>query len=152
MPRMLVGDIARRLKSFAPTAAVRAMVPLGDGSGNQRELKIIRAGHHTPPNEITESVPVQIFAESWDGVKASTDGTIATVMADLANHLDGALASVAVPTSQGHHRCLEIMSIGLGPSNEEVSGNLVVELVCEQWLNSQAMIIRDDDPLPTSAG
>lgn len=109
-------------------------------------LKLVKTGHHTPPTDITDQVPVEVFAEHWDGPVPEKDAIIEAVMMALDTHIKGALIRIAVPTSEGHHRCLDVMAVALSGDNEEIGGSLVVELQTESWDNSPALVIRLDDP------
>lgn len=140
--QMYVTDLMKRLDGFKSSAALRARVPMRDGS--RRILRTVKVGHHNPPAEITDGVPVEVFAEHWDGPTPAADGTVGDMLTQLGTHIDKAIVRVAVPTSLGHHRCLDVMSVGFGPGNEETPFGLVVEIECESWDGSMTAVIRDD--------
>lgn len=111
-------------------------------------LRTVRVGHHTPPPEIHEGVPVQVFAGHWNGPIPATDSTVGDMAAQLVNYLPGAMVCVAVPTSEARHRCLDVLGVGLSDNNEEVNGGLVVEIECEMWDAGNVLLrVRDDAPV-----
>jgi len=68
------------------------------------------------------------------------------LVTQLGNHLAPALVRIASSTGEGHHRCLDVASIGFSAENEEVGDNLVIEIATESWDMSLAPVIRHDDP------
>jgi hypothetical protein len=110
-------------------------------------LKLTKVGHHTPPADITEDVPVEVFAEQWDRKGTpDTDMLVEEVLQPLTSHLEKALVRVAVPTALGHHRCLDIENVALGKG--DANNPFLVELLTERWDNAWP-IIRDDEPKPS---
>jgi hypothetical protein len=144
---MTVANIRQSLRLVPQTALMAARIPDGPGS---RSEKLALVGHHNrDAGDIDNEQPVEIFTDP-EGGRDVKDMTAAQLSETLAKFPETSLVRVAVlmpkegADDPGHHRILDIETIGFGTENAAGSDMPPVELQCERWDNLSIVIRRND--------
>jgi hypothetical protein len=139
--------IKNSLRLVPQEALMAARIPDGPGS---RSEKLALVGHHNrAESDIDEEQPVEIFTDP-EGGRDVRDMSVSQLVSTLSKFPDTSLVRVAVQIPKedaddpGHHRILDIETIGFGTEVSSGSDMPPVELQCERWDNLSIVIRRND--------